>query len=141
MHISKEFLMEAVGLSLLVALILISVHMFQRANKITALLEKGQEQRITELEEYEIVRYDGFQIDGMTAIGYIKTLVGTYQIPVAVTTEKSSFVIRESKEYSSLRDLNSDTYISPLSLYWCNVVRDENKSIKEVKITIEQGEN
>lgn len=137
MRISKEFLMEAVSLSLLVALILISVQMFQRANKITTLLGEGQEKKIAELQEYEIVRYDGFQIDGMTAIGYIKTMVGTYQIPVIVTTEKNSFVVKEKENYASLRDPDSDTYIHPLSLYLCEVVRDENESIKEIKITVE----
>ncbi len=137
MRISKEFLMEAVSLSLLVALILISVQMFQRANKITTLLEEGQEKKITQLQEYEIVRYDGFCIDGMTAIGYIKTMVGTYQIPVIVTTKENSFIVKEKENYTSLRDPNSDTYIPPLSLYLCEVVRDENESIKEIKITIE----
>ena len=133
MHVSKEFLMEAVSLSLLVALILISIQMFERANKITALLEEGQEKQIMELEEYEIVRYDGFQIDGMTAIGYIKTVVGTYQLPVIVTTKTNTFVVKERNEYSSLRDPNSEKYIYPLSLYLCEVIRDENESIKEIE--------
>lgn len=137
MRVSKEFLMEAVSLSLLVALILISVQMFQRANKITTLLEEGQEQKIQELEEYEIVRYDGMEIDGITAIGYIKTLVGTYEIPAKVTTEKTTFFVKEKEEYSNLRDPNSIKYIFPLSLYLCEVIRDENGSIIEVKITVQ----
>ena len=137
MRVSKEFLMEAVSLSLLVALILISVQMFQRANKITLLLEEGQEQKIQELEEYEIVRYDGMEIDGITVIGYIKTLVGTYQIPANVTTQNNAFIVKDKEEYSSLRDPNSDKYIFPLSLYLCEVIRDENGSIIEVKIVVE----
>lgn len=137
MRVSKEFLMEAVSLSLLVALILISVQMFQRANKITILLEEGQEQKIQELEEYEIIRYDGMEVDGVTVIGYIKTLVGTYQIPISITTENNTFIVKDKEEYSSLRDPNSDKYIFPLSLYLCEVIRDENGSIIEVKITVE----
>ena len=39
MNISKEFLMEAVGLSLLVALILIGMQMFHKTIKITTLLQ------------------------------------------------------------------------------------------------------
>lgn len=136
MRVSKEFLMEAVGLSLLVAFILISVQMFQKANKITMLLEEGQEQKFMELQEYEIVRYDGLEIDGMTAIGYIKTMVGTYQIPVAVATQKSSFIVTGKEDYASLRDSASDKYIHPLSLYLCEVIRDENGSVKEIKITV-----
>ena len=49
MNVSKEFLMEAVGLSLLVALILISMQMFERAMKMTALLEERQEQQMMTL--------------------------------------------------------------------------------------------
>ena len=136
MRVSKEFLMEAVSLSLLVALILISVQMFQRANKITTLLEQGQEKQVQQLEEYEIVRYDGMEIDGITVIGYIKTLVGTYQIPAKVTTETTTFVVEDKEQYSSLRDPNAENYIFPLSLYLCEVIKDKNGSIIEVKITV-----
>ena len=87
MTVSKEFLLEAVGLSILVALLLISVQLFQRAQKLTALLEEEQEHQITELEEYEIVKYDGLTVDGMTAINYIKRMTGYYNLLVEVVTE------------------------------------------------------
>ena len=44
---------------------------------------------------------------------------------------------KEKEEYSNLRDPNSIKYIFPLSLYLCEVIRDENGSIIEVKITVE----
>ena len=137
MHISKEFLMEAVGLSLLVALILISVQMFQKAVKITFLLEQNQETQIAELEEYEIVKYDGLQIDGMTAISYIKRMVSVYELPVHIVTERSEFVLSEASECAELRNMSSEKYMSPMSKYRCDVVRDENKVIQELKIGIE----
>ena len=137
MHVSKEFLMEAVGLSLLVVLILISMQMFQRATKITSLLEKGQENQIMELEEYEIVKYDGLLIDGMTAISYIKKMVGTYEVPVRVTTTQKEFVVEEKADCDDLRDIESVKYINPLAKYHCEVTRDENAVITEIRIEVE----
>lgn len=134
MHISKEFLIEAVGLSLLVALILISMQIFQRAVKITSLLEEGQEQQITELEEYEIVKYDGLLIDGMTAISYIKRMVDVYELPVSVVSLNGEFVVTKSAEYADLRNVNSEKYINPILKYRCKVIRDENKVITELRI-------
>lgn len=137
MHVSKEFLLEAVGLSLLVVLILISMQMFQRATKITSLLEKEQEKQVMELEEYEIVKYDGLLIDGMTAISYIKKMVESYEVPVRVTTLQNEFVVVEKAEYDSLRDIDSPKYINPLAKYCCKVARDENEVIKEIRIVVE----
>ena len=138
MHVSKEFLLEAVGLSLLVALILISMQMFQRATKITSLLEDGQEKQIMELEEYEIVKYDGLLIDGMTAISYIKKMVGTYELPVRVTTTQKEFLVEEKEDCDALRDIESVKYINPLAKYHCEVSRDENEVITEVRIKVEK---
>lgn len=134
MHISKEFLIEAVGMSLLVALILISMQMFQRAVKITSLLEEGQEQQITELEEYEIVKYDGLLIDGMTAISYIKRMVSVYGLKVSVVSLNGEFSITMRSECEDLRNINSEKYINPMLKYRCKVIRDENEVITELRI-------
>lgn len=137
MHVSKEFLLEAVGLSLVVALILISIQMFQRATKITALLEEGQERQITELEEYEIIKYDGLLVDGMTAINYVKKMTGIYELPVKVRTATGEFVVTQKEEYKELRNLTSEKYINPLAKYRCEVSRDENEVISEIRISVE----
>ena len=140
MNISKEFLLEAVGLSLVVALILISMQIFQRAVKITNLLEKEQEQQIIELEEYEIVKYDGLQIDGMTAVSYIKKMVAVYEIPVKVINTEIEFLISSQDEITELRDTRSNRYINPLTKYYCEVVRNENEVIKEIIVKVVKGE-
>ena len=137
MNVSKEFLLEAVGLSILVALLLVSVQLFQRATKLTALLEEGQEQQITELEEYEIVKYDGLEVDGMTAVNYIKRMIGTYKLPVEVTNTNEEFVVKK-EDYSELRNINSEKYINPLAVYHCEVLRDENQAISKIRIIIER---
>ncbi len=138
MSVSKEFLLEAVGLTILVALMFISVQLFQRAAKLTALLEEGQEQQITELEEYEIVKYDGLKIDGMTAVNYIKRMTSSYAMMVELENAEGSFLINK-EEYSELRDIASPKYVSPLAMYYCEVLRDENQTIEKIKITIERS--
>lgn len=138
MHISKEFLMEAVGLSLLMTLILISMQMFQRSMRLTALVEEKQNRQIMELEEYEIVKYEDLLIDGMTAINYIKKMIGTYGLPVYVSNENGVFTVAEQSECADLRNIASEKYLNPLIKYRCKVERDENGAIN--KIRIEKGE-
>lgn len=141
MQVSKEFLMEAFGLSLLVALMLIGVHLFQRGTRLTNLLEQNQERQIAQLEEYEIVKYDGLWMDGMTTVNYIKTITGVYHLPVEVNTVLGSFLVTDREEYTQLRDIHSEKYINPLAKYQCEVQRDENGEICKVEITVEtEGE-
>ena len=136
MHISKEFLLEAFGLSLLVALIWISSNLFHKATELTERLEIKQEKTMTDFMEYEITRYDGRNVDGMTVIGYIKTAIGEYRLPVNVRTEKGNFVISEKEKCSELREFESEYYINPMALYRCKVKRDENGSFSEIEICV-----
>ena len=130
--------MEAVGLSLLVALIFISMQMFQRGVKVSTLLNAEQEEKIVMLEEYEIVKYDGLLIDGLTAVSYIKKMVGNYKLPVFVGAGTESFYVTEREQFEMLRNVDSEKYISPYAVYRCLVVRDENEVIIEVKLLKEQ---
>lgn len=139
MQISKEFLMEAVGLSLLVALLFISVQLFQRAVKVTTLLGEEQEQKILELEEYEIVKNDGLLLDGLSAISYIKRMINDYGLTVTVLEADRRFTVSERSEYAELRDTASEKYISPLKKYRCEVLRDENGVITGI-ILEKEGE-
>lgn len=140
MHVSKEFLIEAVSMSLLVALILVSMQMFQRTIKITSLLEQRQEKMITELEEYEIVKYEDRVVDGMLAINYIKQMNGIYHLPVYVTTEQGEFCVSGYSDYVDLSNSESVMYMRPLAKYRCNIIRDDNGVIGEIRIGIEQEE-
>ncbi len=138
MNISKEFLLEAVGLSLLVALILVGMQMFQRTIKITALIEKSQEQTISDLEEYEIVKYEEMLIDGITAFGYIKNVVGEYHIPISIEDKQKKFSVTQREEFGELRDIDSEKYLNPYAWFRCKVVRDENGVITQVNLVREQ---
>lgn len=137
MQISREFLMEAVGLSLMVALIFIGLQMFQRTMKVTAILENNQEEKIAMLEEYEIVKYDGFVIDGMTAVNYIKNMVVEYELPVVVEFGQKTFVVSDRTELGLLRDVDSEKYINPYATYCCMVVRDDNEAVNEIRLVRE----
>lgn len=138
MNISKEFLMEAVGLSLLVALILIGMQMFHKTIKITTLLQNNQEESITQLKEYDLVKYEDLLLDGMTVLGYIKNVVGEHQLPVIVEEKQKKFSVTERAEFGLLRDVESEKYICPYALYKCKVIRDENDVITEINLVREQ---
>lgn len=138
MSISKEFLMEAVGLSLLVALILIGMQMYQKTMKITTLIAKNQEQTITDLEEYELVKYSDLSIDGISALGYIKKVVGEYHIPVTVEDEQSCFSVTGKEDFGLLREIDSEKYINPYALFTCRIIRNENGVITEIRLIQEK---
>lgn len=129
MHISKQFLIEAVGLILTVSLIMTGVRLYQRANHAVMAMEQQQNRRFQQMEEYEIVKYEGCSIDGTTAVAYIKHLVGTYGLPVTVTTADGTFQIEERLQYANLRNMESGQYINPLGRFQCEVLRDENSAI------------
>ena len=136
MHVSKEFLLEAVGLSMVVALIMISMQIFQKAEKITSMLEVGQESYIEELETYEIVKYDGLAMDGITTVNYIKRMVISYELPVTVVLKECEYIVSTATDCNDLRDVNSEYYINPMEKYQCEISRDENDVIKEIKLVI-----
>lgn len=129
MQISKQFLIEAVGLILTVSLILTGVRLYQRASRVVTMMEQRQDRQFQQMEEYEIIKYEGCSIDGTTAVAYIKHLVGTYGLPVTVTTVDGTFQIAERLQYVNLRNMESDQYINPLGRFNCEVLRDENSAI------------
>lgn len=132
MQVSKQFLLEAVGLTLTVAVIFTGVRIYNRASQIIQIIEQRQEQQLQYLEEYEIIRYDGNCIIGSTAISYIKEMVGRYGLPITVTTGAGKFEITDSSQYAALRNLESEYYINPLGQFRCRVERDENEGIQGI---------
>lgn len=140
MQVSKEFLIEAVGLSLLVAFLMLGFQMFQRAGSLIQKFDREQEQQMAELSEYEITQYDGREMDGISVISYIKNMVSNYSLPVWVVTDRGEFTIQDTEELKLLREQDSEYYIGSWELYSCEVVRNENKSIEQIKIRITEGE-
>ena len=101
-------------------------------------MERKQEETISNLEEYELVKYDDMLIDGITALGYIKNVVGEYHITVIVEEKQRKFSITERDEFGQLRDVDSEKYINPYGFYQCKVIRNENDVITEINLVREQ---
>ena len=141
MQVSKEFLLEAVGLSLLVGLMLLGVQMFDRAKTLMEVLNRGQEQKIEELQEYEITQYENRTIDGITAANYIKTMVHHYDLKVLVETDGRGFVIESRESCKKLTASDSEYYLNPFAVYSCTILKDENGTIEYVQIKAEEGES
>lgn len=134
MNVSKEFLMEAVGLSLLVALLMLGVKMFQSASGLMNYMAERQEETLTRMQEYEIVQYDGQTVDGITAISYIKAMVDQYALPVRIETSGNTYEVKTGKEAAMLREDTSEFGMSVFREYECHVVRGENKNVEYIRM-------
>ena len=134
---TKKTLWYAFGLMITVALMFIGLSIFQRAEKTADTLAKGQDAANKNIEEYEIVKFDGYDISGSQAIYYAKEVVGNHGIPVTFKTTlvPAGFVVSDSSLYGEFRDLNSSYYINPIIQYTVEVKRDENDTITGVEIT------
>lgn len=129
MQVSRQFILEAAGLVLTVAFILLGVQFFERTKQVLLLLSERQEQEWQELREYEQIRYDGLQITGSTAVSFTKEMVSKYGIPVTIRKEDGSCRIQSTKELTGLREEQSQYYVSPIAKFTCEVLRDDNSAI------------
>lgn len=135
MQISKQFLLDAVGLVLTVSLIMTGVHLFRRTERTIQKMQYRQTRQLETLEEYDAVKYDGYQVDGATAFHYVKNMVGDYGIPITITTVAGSVRITERSQYASMRDTESKAYLNPFEQFLCEVQRDENDAIVGANLT------
>ena len=131
MSVVQKFLLGAAGLVLTISLIALGVNMFEKSKTIADRMAQEQDSVIVALEEQGITKYDGYEINGSTAINYIK-VVNASGIDVEITTWNGTFTVSDDSLYASLRDIHSDKYINPLKEYRCTVVRDENNAIIKV---------
>ena len=114
--------------------------MFEKATGFLKLLDEKQETQIAKMEEYEICRFDGRSLDGISACSYIKKMVYSYGIDVQVETDENVFTVDTKEVCERIGKEESEYYISPFVLYQCEVKRDENGSINSVWLTQEEGE-
>lgn len=140
MQVSRQFILEAAGLVLTVALILLGVQFFERTKQILSLLSERQEQEWQYLLEYEQIRYEGLQITGSTAVSFTKEMVSKYGIPVTIRKEEGSCCIQTAKELAGLREEQSRYYVSPLTKFTCEVLRDDNSAIVGIVLDYRESE-
>lgn len=133
MSVVQKFLLGAAGLLLTISLIAVGLQMFEKSKKVADMMAKEQDSVAVALEEQGITKYDGYQINGSTAINYIK-VVNAAGVDVEVTTANGTFIVSDDTLYASFRDMHSDKYINPLMEYRCTVVRDANNVIVKVAL-------
>ena len=133
MSVVQKFLLGATGLLLTISLIAVGLQMFEKSKKVADMMAKEQDSVAVALEEQGITKYDGYQINGSTAINYIK-VVNAAGVDVEVTTANGTFIVSDDTLYASFRDMHSDKYINPLMEYRCTVVRDANNVIVKVAL-------
>lgn len=129
MQISKQFLLDAAGLVLTVSLVLTGVQLFGRTEKMVQTMKERQTRQLRLMEEYDAVRYDGYELDGTTAFCYVKTMVGDYGLPITITTPAGTACITERSQYGSMKDEKSKAYLNPFKKFLCEVQWDENDAI------------
>lgn len=134
MSVIKKYIWEATGLFLLLGLIVFSVAAFDRTENTAAELSDGLAETEQTVMEHEVMKYDGYEVIGSSAITYLKSVINKFEIPVEVTTEKGTFTYTDSSHYSDFRNITSNYYINPMKRYEVNVSRDVNDVISKVYI-------
>ena len=134
MDTAKKFFYGAFVLAITVFLIYIGMNIFRKATYTTDIIMSEQEMTEQTVEEYAIMRYDGYAISGASAIAYIKTIVQKYDVVVDVSTPDGAFSCTDQSLFSEFRDISSPYYINPMKQYEVNVLRDSNDVIEKVEI-------
>lgn len=135
MSISKRFLLEAAGLSLAVVFIGTGFVMASRSRILSETVIESQDRVLQQEQEYNVVKYDGYPINGSIALNYLKSVIADYGIPVTIIKGSVEIVITSSEQFASLRNIDSDNYINPMKDYQCEVHRDVNDMISGVDLT------
>lgn len=105
-----------------------------------------QEQALSELEEYEIMKYDNEELRGSEVVNFIKKHLGDYlpeeeaPIYVRVTTRADgstySNTYTNSEHIADIRNFSSQQhYIKPTAWFTAEVIRTQNKAILGVAFT------
>ena len=134
MKIAMKYVGGAIGILFTVGLLYYLIYIYDQSTTIADTVTKEQMNTQKELVEYGIMKYDGREIAGATAISYIKSVVGEYGIPVSVTTSGGNFEVCDSSVYADLRNISSIYYINPMSQYFVTVIRDSNDIIESVEV-------
>ncbi len=135
MSVIKEFILFAVGIVITVSLAVISINIYSRAAELGRGISAREEAALGELKEYDLLRFDGSEVDGSRVISYIRRMYATRDIPIEVVNDGRRFYI-DGNNMSELRNTSSVYYISPLEQYHVSVSFDENDAAS--KITIEK---
>lgn len=142
MENAQKFLLGAVGLIITVLLIYAGLNIFNRSKQVADHIAEEQANNLENTKEYNLVKYDGYKINGSTAINYIKTCVTDYSVEAHIIKGSGATAttgyIKYSSDFTAMRDVTATMqYINPLKEYKCVIHRDGNDAVAYVEI-IEQ---
>ena len=135
MSVIKEFILFAVGIVITVSLAVISFNVYSKAEEVGKGIAEREQAVINELRDYDLMRYDGSEIDGSKAVSYIKKMYSTRDVTIEVTSGGRKFVI-DGTSIGEIRNTSSVYYLNPFKKYYVSVGTDENDAANV--ITIEQ---
>ncbi len=133
MSVIKEFILFAVGMIITVSLAVISINVYSKAEEVGRGIAEREQYALNELKEYDVMRYDGTEVDGGKAISYIRRMYSTRDIPIEVKYGGKSFVV-DGDSISGIRDTASVYYLNPLKKYYISVSTDENDAVREIVV-------
>ena len=135
MEVAKKFLLGSATLLITVGLVYIGISIYSRAVRTADIVSKEQQDTEKEVMEHGITKYDGYEINGSTAVTYIKSVIKRHGgVSFEVTTSKGTFSITDSSHYGDFRNIDSAYYINPMAEYLVTVIRDSNGAITSVAL-------
>ena len=142
MSIAQKFLYGAAGLVVTILLIYAGLSIANRGKGLADFVTEEQDRGLTDAKEYGLLKYDGYTINGSTAINYVKTAVTDYGVIAYIKKGSGATetvgMIQYTSDFTAMRDVTQhDTYINPLKEYKCAVYRDVNDSFSHIEL-IEQ---
>lgn len=135
MSAGLKIFLGAVSLTVTAILIGLSFKLLARTENMSNSVIEEQDRVIQSEKEYNVVKYDGYEISGSVAINYIKTVVSDYEITVVIVKGTDSVTVSEAEQFAELRRIDSGYYLNPLKEYACKVSRDVNEEISSVSLT------
>lgn len=133
MQISRQFIIEAVGLMITVAFLSMGIGMYKRAYATVEVIRDRQERMLLEAQQFDLIRYEGEKISGSEAVSYVKNVFNEYPVEIYIKTDVKEFIL-DDVNCALLREPQSVFYINPLKKYSCILQKDLNGIIDRVEI-------
>lgn len=135
LDIAPQALLLSVGVILSVILISIMVIQFEQARKLADAVSENMLAVTEEISNSDVMRLDGEKVTGADVRNFCKRYLLRSEGPerVAVVKGAASVFYSEYEECSDMKDATSPNYVDPTDLYICEVSRNANGVITEVK--------
>ncbi len=130
----KRIVEIAVGMLMLVGVISIGYGIFHQGEELASQTSERIANEIAERKEWSLTQYEGLGASGVDVIKYIKTNIDQVD-KIKVVTEGKTFYASVD-QFDKYRVSSSEYYINPLKTFTVETVRNKNKVITEVVISV-----